>query len=243
MGINAEYMGTQQCGASKQHISEMSVSRPLTIADVRFLTPPCSPGDQRKKTKSILSRALSPSPFSGSADNLLNQRGKDLRKRHRYLEKPNDSSDSKAKSSDRLSVTSILPFLDPAKKEWLLAAASNNHSSLCKQLLAFPGMLTICDPYTGYTALHWAAKHDNAAFLSLVHDMDSMAGNTLNVNVQSTGGYTPLHLAAINKSHGAFSVLMMDFKADRMIRDFSGKTPTSYLRSVITSNVELRKKS
>merc|ERR1711915_119206 len=184
---------------SKQHILEMSVSRPLTIADVRFLTPPCSPGDQRKKTKSILSRALSPSPFSGSADNLLNQRGKDLRKRHRYLEKPNDSSDSKPKSSDRLSVTSILPFLDPAKKEWLLAAASNNHSSLCKQLLAFPGMLTICDPYTGYTALHWAAK--------------------------------------------AFSVLMMDFKADRMIRDFSGKTPTSYLRSVITSNVELRKKS
>ena len=39
-----------------------------------------------------------------------------------------------------------------------------------------------------------------------------------------------------------FSVLMMDFKADRKIRDYSGKTATSYLRNVITSGVELRKR-
>ena len=88
--------------------------------------------------------------------------------------------------------------------------------------------------------------------------MDGMAGNTMNVNIQSIGGYTPLHMAAINKSHKvsmllgtssitykpvkAFSVLMMDFKADRKIRDNSGKTATSYLRSVITSGVELRRR-
>ena len=44
-------------------------------------------------------------------------------------------------------------------------------------------------------------KHDNATFLSLLHDMDNMAGNTMDVNIQSNGGYTPLHMAAINKSH------------------------------------------
>ena len=73
-------------------------------------------------------------------------------------------------------------------------------------------------------------------------------------------GYTPLHLAAINKSQKvfiytkalgnvnlniaslqAFSTLMMDFKADRKIRDNSGKTATSYLKNVITSSVELKK--
>ena len=39
----------------------------------------------------------------------------------------------------------------------------------------------------------------------------------------------------------AFSTLMMDFKADRKIRDNSGKTATSYLKNVITSSVELKK--
>ena len=42
------------------------------------------------------------------------------------------------------------------------------------------------------------------------------------LNKQSHGGYTPLHVAAINKSQKAFSALMMDFNADRKIRDFSG---------------------
>lgn len=63
------------------------------------------------------------------------------------------------------------------------------------------------------------------------------------INKQSHGGYTPLHVAAINKSQKAFSALMMDFKADRKIRDFSGKTATSYLRNVIQTDVELKRKT
>ena len=81
------------------------------------------------------------------------------------------------------------------------------------------------------------------------------------MNQRSHGGYTPLHLAAINKSQKvasiyhyhntrtvvsnanvqAFSTLMIDFKADRKIRDHSGKTATSYLKNVVTSTVELKK--
>ena len=34
---------------------------------------------------------------------------------------------------------------------------------------------------------------------------------------------------------------MIDFKADRKIRDHSGKTATSYLKNVVTSTVELKK--
>ena len=62
------------------------------------------------------------------------------------------------------------------------------------------------------------------------------------LNKQSHGGYTPLHVAAINKSQKAFSALMMDFNADRKIRDFSGKTATSYLRNVIMSDLDLKRK-
>ena len=35
---------------------------------------------------------------------------------------------------------------------------------------------------------------------------------------------------------------MMEFKADRKIRDNSGKTATSYLKNVVTSSVELKRK-
>ena len=61
--------------------------------------------------------------------------------------------------------------------------------------------------------------------------------------------------AAISRTYGAkrrfswppeaekaFSALMMDFKADRKIRDYSGKTATSYLRNVINSDLELKRK-
>ena len=120
-----------------------------------------------------------------------------------------------------------------------------------------PSLLTTTDPYTGYTALHWAAKVSRTppgvtSLSSAQHDNNEMISCLLSgpnhqhqnmVNKQSHGGYTPLHVAAINKSQKAFSALMMDFKADRKIRDFSGKTATSYLRNVIQTDVELKRKS
>ena len=181
-----------------------------------------------------------------------------------------------------------------------------------------PELLSLCDPYTGYTALHWAAKVSSilwpiykTSLSHFQHDNDhlikSLLRFTCDINRQSNGGqgqwendsgnntislsgYTPLHLAAINESQKvststfinlnffekfdvwrvrtehnallsillclfwlshtgysksalfqAFSTLMMDFKADRKIRDNSGKTATSYLKNVITSSVELKK--
>ena len=46
------------------------------------------------------------------------------------------------------------------------------------------------DFITGYTALHWAAKHGSMDLVKL------LAGNYgVPVNVKSHGGYTPLHMA------------------------------------------------
>jgi len=106
------------------------------------------------------------------------------------------------------------------------------------------------------SALHWAAKvrkvlqcTDWTGDVSAQHDNDQMISSLMSassspgvINKQSHGGYTPLHVAAINKSQRAFSTLMMDFKADRKIRDYSGKTATSYLRNVINSDLELKRK-
>ena len=111
-------------------------------------------------------------------------------------------------------------------------------------------------PSTIWSALHWAAKVSQGLqsphcwSLSSQHDNDQMISSLMMsagtsqavINKQSHGGYTPLHVAAINKSQRAFSTLMMDFKADRKIRDYSGKTATSYLRNVINSDLELKRK-
>jgi len=135
-----------------------------------------------------------------------------------------------------------LPFLHPVRKKWILSAATNQESKVKELLRECPSLLTVADPYSGYTALHWAAKHDNSSLVSHIMEHAQMmsVGNEV-ANWRSNGGYTALHIAAINQSSQAFSVLLMDYKADRKIRDFSGKTATSYLRTVITSNLALSK--
>ena len=53
-----------------------------------------------------------------------------------------------------------------------------------------PRLAKAKDFITGYTALHWAAKHGNLDLVKL------LAGQyQVDVNVKSHGGYTPLHLS------------------------------------------------
>jgi len=133
----------------------------------------------------------------------------------------------------------MFPYKNQDKKDWLLAAAKNNITALHSMMKSTPSLLPVTDPYSGYSVIHWAAKHDNDELIrSLLKDETNY--QTV-INKQSNGGYTPLHIAAINKSHNAFSVLMLTYKADRNIRDHSGKTATSYLKNVITSSLELKR--
>ena len=94
--------------------------------------------------------------------------------------------------------------------------------SLSRLVAASPGLLSLADPYTGYTALHWAAKVDIAYIVShhlntllllsslSQHDNEALLKRLLqyscDVNQRSHGGYTPLHLAAINKSQKVASI-------------------------------------
>ena len=62
--------------------------------------------------------------------------------------------------------------------------------SLVKMLREDPRLAKAKDFITGYTALHWAAKHGNLDLVKL------LAGQyQVDVNVKSHGGYTPLHLS------------------------------------------------
>ena len=39
--------------------------------------------------------------------------------------------------------------------------------SLSRLVAASPGLLSLADPYTGYTALHWAAKVETTLIVSI----------------------------------------------------------------------------
>jgi len=192
---------------------------------IRFLTPPASPRRQRTCP------STPPAQHRTQASRWSN-----LRKKLGTF----DAEPVRAPLSP--SESDPLPFLDPTKKAWILAAAANDGGKLRGLLQKEPFLLTVSDPYSGYTAMHWAAKHDNVTTLTLLmeHALMLAIGQQV-LNWRSSGGYTPLHIAAINQASQAFSLLMMDYKADRKIRDFSGKTATSYLRTVLTTNLALSK--
>ena len=68
----------------------------------------------------------------------------------------------------------LFPFRNKEKREWLVASAENKvkileasdskimyvdqESVLCEMLKSSPHLLELTDPYSGYSAIHWAAK-------------------------------------------------------------------------------------
>jgi hypothetical protein len=93
-----------------------------------------------------------------------------------------------------------------------------------------PGLLLRGDPITGYTVLHWLAKHGRHEELILVHDFAQRQGLPLDVSVPGSGGFTPLHLAALQGHDMVIKVLVGALGADPTRRDHSGHRACHYLR-------------
>lgn len=100
---------------------------------------------------------------------------------------------SSATDEDCASVT-----LDPLEHEWMLCASDGLWESLQSLLLVEPGLVTKRDFVTGFTCLHWAAKQGKAELLSQLLAFAKENAVSVNVNVRSSAGYTPLHLAAMH---------------------------------------------
>ncbi|XP_003797052.1 ankyrin repeat domain-containing protein SOWAHD [Otolemur garnettii] len=120
--------------------------------------------------------------------------------------------------------------LEPREHAWILAAAEGRFDVLQELLEADPGLLLRSDPITGYTVLHWLAKHGRHEELILVHDFAQRRGLQLDVSVSGSGGFTPLHLAALQGHDMVIKVLVGALGADPTRRDHSGNRPCRYLR-------------
>ncbi|XP_030161808.1 ankyrin repeat domain-containing protein SOWAHD [Lynx canadensis] len=120
--------------------------------------------------------------------------------------------------------------LEPHEHAWILAAAEGRLEVLWEQLEAEPGLLLRCDPITGYTVLHWLAKHGCHEELILVYDFAQRRGLQLDVSASGSGGLTPLHLAALQGHDMVIKVLVGALGADPTRRDYSGHRACHYLR-------------
>lgn len=120
--------------------------------------------------------------------------------------------------------------LEPREHAWILAAAEGRFEVLQELLEAEPGLLLRGDPITGYTVLHWLAKHGRHEELILVHDFAQRQGLPLDVSVPGSGGLTPLHLAALQGHDMVIKVLVGALGADPTRRDHSGHRACHYLR-------------
>lgn len=88
--------------------------------------------------------------------------------------------------------------LDPLEHEWMLCSSEGLWDSLQPLLAVEPGLVTKRDFVTGFTCLHWAAKQGKAELLSQLLAFAKENSIPVNVNVRSSAGYTPLHLAAMH---------------------------------------------
>lgn len=101
---------------------------------------------------------------------------------------------SSATDEDCASVT-----LDPLEHEWMLCASDGLWDSLQPLLTVEPSLVAKRDFVTGFTCLHWAAKQGKAELLSQLLSFAKENNIPVNVNVRSSAGYTPLHLAAMHR--------------------------------------------
>ncbi|KAM5221498.1 ankyrin repeat domain-containing protein SOWAHD [Ctenodactylus gundi] len=119
--------------------------------------------------------------------------------------------------------------LEPREHAWMLAAAEGRFEELQGLLEADPGLLLRGDPITGYTLLHWLAKHGRHEELIVVHDLARRWGLPLDMSAAGSGGFTPLHLAALQGHHMVIKVLVGALGPDPTRRDYSGHRACHYL--------------
>ncbi|XP_078118904.1 ankyrin repeat domain-containing protein SOWAHC [Sander vitreus] len=128
--------------------------------------------------------------------------------------------------------------LDPLEHEWMLCASDGLWESLQPLLAVEPSLVAKRDFVTGFTCLHWAAKQGKAELLSQLLAFAKENTIPVNVNVRSSAGYTPLHLAAMHGHTQVVRVLLSDWEADPEARDYSGRRAIQYLSPPLAADLQ-----
>ncbi|XP_073497255.1 ankyrin repeat domain-containing protein SOWAHD [Phyllobates terribilis] len=127
--------------------------------------------------------------------------------------------------------------LDPVEHAWMIMVAEGNFEELQDSLQEDPNLLYKRDFVTGYSVIHWIAKHGHHEDLIKLMAFASSSGHFLDVNTRASGGLTPLHIAALQGHDMLIKVLVGAYNADIHIRDHNGRKAWQYLRLKIDRNL------
>ncbi|XP_063791734.1 ankyrin repeat domain-containing protein SOWAHD [Pseudophryne corroboree] len=120
--------------------------------------------------------------------------------------------------------------LDPMEHAWMIMAAEGSYEELQESLQEDPNLLYKRDFVTGYSVIHWIAKHGHHEDLIRLMEFASTRGHFLDINTRASGGLTALHIAALQGHGMIIKVLVGAYNADAHIRDHSGQKAWQYLR-------------
>ncbi|XP_075446561.1 ankyrin repeat domain-containing protein SOWAHC [Ascaphus truei] len=128
--------------------------------------------------------------------------------------------------------------LDPLEHAWMLSSCRARWDSLRDMLSAEPGLIPRRDFITGFSCLHWAAKHGQHELLVSLLGHARQHRVPVNINARAAGGYTALHLAAMHGHLDVMKLLVGAYDADVEIRDYSGRKAWQYLRPDTARDVQ-----
>ncbi|NXF36089.1 SWAHB protein, partial [Nyctibius bracteatus] len=120
---------------------------------------------------------------------------------------------------------------------WLVAVSAGCWARVRGLFLEEPELALQRDFMSGFTVLHWLAKHGDGPGLQELAAAAQQAGLALDVDARSGCGYTPLHLAAIHGHQLAIKVLVLQLGCQVQVRDSSGRRPWEYLGSSTSGEI------
>lgn len=133
---------------------------------------------------------------------------------------------------DRASVA-----LEPVEHEWMMCASDGEWSSLHRLLATEPYLILRKDFVTGFTCLHWAAKHGKPELIALIINFAKQHNIPISIDIRSSTGYTPLHIAAMHGHMEVVKLLVGAYNADVEIRDYSGRKACQYLSDSVSMDM------
>ncbi|XP_015247219.1 PREDICTED: ankyrin repeat domain-containing protein SOWAHB-like [Cyprinodon variegatus] len=119
--------------------------------------------------------------------------------------------------------------LDANEHAWMVKGAAGAWPDIYTLFRDDASLLNKQDFISGFTVLHWIAKHGDHRVLNTLWYGVEQKGLTFDIDAKSMGGQTPLHIAAIHGHKNIIRLLVKKFGANVKLRDMAGKKPWQYL--------------